>query len=524
MEKIKNLSTDIVVVAGFANASKEHELYNSAAVLYNQEIKSIYNKHLLPDYSVFDEERYFQKGTENYIYKIKSVPIGITVCEDIYCASGPAKVQSILGGAELIINISASPYCIGKIGEREKILRTRAVDNRVNIAYVNLTGGQDELVFDGNSLIVNEKGSILARAKPFQEDALIYDLDTKEISSCRLQDPKFKSQRNKMSNSYKPLPVIDIDSYGSKQNRSGKHEQGKLKPVNLINKYSQYISCREEEILKALILATRDYIGKNGFKKVVLGLSGGIDSALTAVIAAFAAGKSNVAAIVMPSIYSSQESIADAEKLSSNLGIKTITIPISNIYTSYLENLKKIFRHEEINVTKENIQARIRGNILMAAANENNWLVLSTGNKSEISVGYCTLYGDMVGGFSPIKDVYKTNVYSICKFINKKYSNLIPERILTKAPSAELKPGQKDEDKLPPYNLLDPVLKAYMEEGKSYDLIVKMGFDEKIAKDVIRMVDLNEYKRRQGAPGVKITPRAFGKDRRYPITNKFRLV
>lgn len=477
---------------------------------------------------MFDEEKYFQKGAENYIYRIKSVPIGINICEDMYFPSGPAKIQSILGGAELIINISASPYYIGKIEEREKILCARAADNRVNIAYVNLTGGQDGLVFDGNSLIINEKGSILARAKPFQEDALIYDLDTKKIQACRLQDTKLKNQKIKMEQSYAPLPVIDIDNYkntqrGDLQIKEGSNKKKKLKSSKFINKYSQYISCREEETLKALILATQDYIIKNGFKKVVLGLSGGIDSALIAVIAVSAIGKSNVAAIMMPSIYSSQESIADARKLSLNLGIANITIPISTIYTSYIKNLREIFKCKEINVTKENIQARIRGNILMAAANENNWLVLSTGNKSEISVGYCTLYGDMVGGFSPINDIYKTDVYNICKFINKKYSNLIPERILTKAPSAELKPGQKDEDKLPPYSILDRILRSYIEDEKDYSSIVKMGFDEKIVKDVICMVDFNEYKRRQGTPGIKLTQRAVSRERKYPITNKFRL-
>ncbi|PIU28982.1 MAG: NAD+ synthase [Candidatus Hydromicrobium americanum] len=512
--KLQKITTNIVAVIGFVN--KEHDgIYNSAAVLHNKGIKSIYNKQFLPNYSVFDEERYFKKGSQNYIYKIAGILIGINICEDIYYSSGPTKIQSIIGGAELVINISASPYHTEKIKERGKILFTRAVENRVNIAYVNLVGGQDELVFDGNSLIINEKGDILRHAKPFKEDALIYDLDTGGVTSARLKDTKFKNQKTKMEKDYSPLPIIDLKYHQKKGRRNIQNK--------IAGKYNRYVCCTEDEILQALILGTSDYVKKNRFEKVVIALSGGIDSALTAVIAVFALGKENVSGILMPSIYSSRESINDAKELSDNLGIGYTTIPISDIYSSYLENLSAIFKHSEINVTKENIQARIRGNIIMAAANENGWLVLSTGNKSEISVGYCTLYGDMVGGFSPIKDVYKTMVYRICRYINKKYSNIIPKKIITKVPSAELKPNQKDEDKLPPYKILDPILKAYIEDDLDYHSIVKKGFEGKTVREVINMVDFNEYKRRQGSPGIKITPRAFGKDRRYPITNNFKL-
>ncbi|MDP3012586.1 MAG: NAD+ synthase [Candidatus Hydromicrobium sp.] len=514
LNKLKKKVTNIIAIVGFVN--KEHGgIYNSAAVIYNNQIKSIYNKQFLPNYSFFDEERYFKKGSVNYIYKIAGILIGINICEDIYYSSGPTKIQSVIGGAELIINISASPYHTEKIKEREKILFTRAVENCVNIAYVNLVGGQDELVFDGNSLIINEKGYILRHAKPFKEDALIYVLDTGGVTSVRLKDTKFKNQKTKMEKDYRPLPVIDL-KYHQKKGRRNIQDK-------IAGKYNRYVSCIEDEILQALILGTMDYIKKNRFEKVVIALSGGIDSALTAVIAVFALGKENVSGIIMPSIYSSRESINDAKELSDNLGIGYTTIPISDIYNSYLKNLKSIFRSHKINTTRENIQARIRGNIVMAAANENNWLVLSTGNKSEISVGYCTLYGDMVGGFSPIKDVYKTMVYRICKFINKKYPDIIPRNTLTKAPSAELKPNQKDEDRLPPYKILDPILKAYIEDDLDYHSIVKKGFEGKTVREVINMVDFNEYKRRQGSPGIKITPRAFGKDRRYPITNKFKL-
>ncbi len=414
------------------------------------------------------------------------------------------------------------------------MLFTRAVDNRVNILYVNMVGGQDELVFDGNSLIMNEKGKILVRAKPFEEDHFIYDLDNEDVYSTRLQDAKFKNQRDSMREENQLLSIIVIKNHKKVTNKNLKikvdsENKNKSKFTRNSNfkltydRYKELISCQEEEILKALILGTRDYILKNGFKKVVLGLSGGIDSALTAVIASFAIGNQNITGIIMPSIYSSKESIEDSITLASKIGINTLIIPISNVYTSYLDNLKDIFKTNEINITKENLQARIRGNILMGLSNENGWLVLATGNKSEISVGYCTLYGDMAGGFSPIKDIYKTMVYDICNFINKKYSNIIPDTIMGKAPSAELKPNQTDQDKLPPYNLLDSILKAYIEEEKDYHDIVQLGFEEKMVKNVINMVDFNEYKRRQGSPGIKITQRAFGRDRRYPITNKFKL-
>ena len=514
LDKLKKIAINIIAVVGFVG--KEHsEIYNSAALLHNKQVRAVYNKQFLPNYSVFDEERYFKKGSISYIFKIAETLIGINICEDIFHPSGPTKIQSIIGGAELIINISASPYHTEKIKERKKVLFDSAIDNCVNIAYLNLVGGQDELVFDGNSLIINEKGNILGHAKPFKEDILIYDLDTGGVVTARLKNSKFKSQRTEMERYYKPLPLIDLKYYKKREKRNTGDKT--------VSKYNRYICCTEDEILQALILGTRDYVNKNKFDKVIIALSGGIDSALTVVIATLALGKKRVNGILMPSLYSSRGSIDDAIELSHNLGINFLSIPISDIYDSYLENLKAILKHSEINITKENIQARIRGNILMAAANENSWLVLSTGNKSEISVGYCTLYGDMVGGFSPIKDVYKTMVYKICRYINKKYSNIIPKKIITKVPSAELKPNQQDEDKLPPYKILDPILKAYIEDDLDYRSITKKGFDKKIVKEVIDMVDSNEYKRRQGSPGIKITPRAFGKDRRYPITNNFKL-
>ena len=432
---------------------------------------------------------------------------------------GPVRDQAILGGAELLINISASPYHSEKIKERVNVLSNAAIGNSVNVVYLNMVGGQDELVFDGNSLIINKKGKILARAKPFSEDVLIYDYKTSKIEYPGIAgEGLLKNNKIESLKCLKTPSLIDLEYYPEKK---------KKKIIKHINKSSyapgQNISCPEEEILEALVLGTKDYVRKNKFKKVVIALSGGIDSALTLVIASLALGKENVSVILMPSNFSSAGSIKDSEELCWNLGIEYATIPISSIYESYIKNLDFLFKDPEINVTKENIQARIRGNIIMAVANENNWLTLSTGNKSEISVGYCTLYGDMAGGFSPIKDVYKTMVYRICKFINKKYSNVIPKNILNKVPSAELRPDQKDEDKLPPYNILDTVLKAYIEDDLDFQSIVKKGFNEKIVREIINMVDSSEYKRRQSSPGVKITPRAFGKDRRYPITNNYKL-
>ena len=521
IEKIKLLSENIVIVCGFIG--RENGIYNSAAIMHKKMIFDIYNKEHLPNYSVFDEERYFQKGNGNKIFRINNILTGINICEDIYYSEGPAKIQAVLGGAQLILNISASPYHAGKIFEREKMLHTRATDCRACIVYVNMVGGQDELVFDGSSLIIDAGGCILARCMPFEEDLLIYDLDLSEIDSIRLKDSRYKSQRLELSiKNIKAPEIMDISfnkpdiskkKYFSNKKISGKSES---------TVYEDMISGEEEEILEALVLGTRDYLHKNGFEKAVVGLSGGIDSALTAVIASLALGNKNVSGILMSSLYSSKSSIDDSLELVNNLKINSKKIPVTEIYDSYLCTFKSIFKTDEINLTKENIQARIRGNILMALSNEFGWLVLSTGNKSETSVGYCTLYGDMAGGLSPIKDIYKTKVYRLCRFINKKYNNVIPENILTKEPSAELRPNQKDQDSLPPYDLLDKIIEAYIEEDMDLDFMVdNLGYPRETVKKVMHLIDVSEYKRRQGSPGIKITKRAFGKDRRFPITNKF---
>jgi len=527
IEKLRELSECLIVICGSVRES--NGIFNSAFVFSDKKVITFYDKQNLPGYSVFDEESYFQKGNSNKILDIDGCLVGLSICEDICYAEEPAKIQSVPGGAELIINIAASPYYIGKPAEREKMLHARAVDSRACMLYVNLTGGQDELVFDGNSMLFDAGGTLLARCRPFEEDLLIYDLDLEEVKSLRLKDPGYKMQRPELLNAWEDynievikIPInrkISCSDIAGPPKSSGKKLAGNAESLD----YKELIACEEDEILEALVLGTRDYFHKNGFNKAVLGLSGGVDSAICAVIASLAIGSENVTGVLMPSPFSSKSSIDDSLDLAANLKISHVEIPVSEIYDAYLKTLNKIFSSDDINLTKENIQARIRGNILMAMSNEFGWLVLSTGNKSETSVGYCTLYGDMAGGLSPIKDIYKTKVYKLCEFINKKFNDIIPENTLTKVPSAELKPGQTDQDSLPPYDLLDRIIKSYIEDDMDYDYIRDvLGFPEEIVKKVIRLIDMNEYKRRQSSPGIKITQRAFGKDRRFPITNKFR--
>jgi len=492
LEKLKELITsidEIVVIIGFVDR-EDRELYNSAAVIYDKEIKGIYHKIFLPNYSVFDEKRYFKPGDKPLVFKFGRFIFGVSICEDIWHREGPTREQALLG-AKLLFNINASPYHLAKFKQREEILKSQAKENKVFIAYTNLVGGQDELIFDGQSMVVDEEGKVIGRAETFKEDLLMLDLD---ISRSKSRTTK---------------TLITIT------------DKRVLKKRIALLKKTIKIPGLIEEIYQALLLGVRDYVSKNGFQKVVIGLSGGIDSSLVATIACDALGKENVSSVFMPSPYTSEESNEDVKLLVKNLGIKLINIPIEEIYKTYLMILEPNFRGLEKDITEENIQARIRGNILMALSNKFGWLVLTTGNKSEMSTGYATLYGDMAGGFSVIKDIPKTLVYKLAKYRNS-ITPVIPERILTKEPSAELKPNQKDKDTLPPYEILDPILKAYIEEDKNRDEIVSLGFDTQTVKKVISMVDKSEYKRRQAPPGIKITPKAFGKDRRMPITNKYR--
>lgn len=494
---------NVTVIVGFIDV--DDDAYNSAGILKNGKIVAKYRKMFLPNYSVFDEQRYFKAGESPLIIDFKGVKIGVTICEDIWHPYGPISALVFSGGAQLILNISASPYFVGKRDLRKKYIGMKAFDFHVPIVYLNLVGGQDEIVFDGTSFVVNADGDVICELEAFEEDFATVDISVEDSLRSNLHDPRRRQGIFEKSS----LEIIKMEKLPDKKEK-------------LEGKIAEDI-CREEEMLRALVLGTRDYIRKNGFKKVVIGLSGGIDSSLVAAIAVEALGKENVAGVLMPSMYTSKESIEDATKLAENLGIKTFTIPITDVFQSYLNALRDIFKNTEFDVTEENIQARIRGNYLMAFSNKFGWMVLTTGNKSEMATGYATLYGDMAGGFAVLKDVYKTDVYKIARWINKKKGReIIPQRIFEKPPSAELRPGQTDQEKLPPYEVLDRILKLYVEEDRSLDEIIKEGFPRETVASVINMVDGNEYKRRQAPPGIKITKRAFGKDRRMPITNGYK--
>ncbi len=507
VREIKNAVEDITVIVGAVD--KDSDIYNAAFIMNNGRVVDVYHKMFLPNYSVFDEMRYFQKGNAPRIYKSADIVFGVNICEDIWYPDGPTRIQALCG-AELIININASPYHIGKPAFRERMLSTRASDNLVIVAYLNAVGGQDELVFDGHSMVFNEKGELIYRGKQFEEEFIIVDLDLDAVFMSRLHDPRRRQE----------VFYLKEDSC----QRVIVHERSISRTTEEI-KYSappEPLS-GEEEIYRALVLGTRDYVRKNGFNRVLIGLSGGIDSSLVATIAVDALGKDMVQGVFMPSEYTSNESREDAYQLAENLGIDIFEIPIKDIFHQYLGSLGPVFKDTEPGVAEENIQARIRGNLLMAISNKFGWLVLTTGNKSEMSVGYATLYGDMAGGFAVIKDVPKTLVYKLAEWRNQKAASpIIPDRVLWKEPSAELKPDQKDTDTLPPYEVLDPILKAYVEEDRSFEEIVNLGCELECSKKVIRMIDHSEYKRRQAPPGIKITPRAFGRDRRFPITNRYK--
>jgi NAD+ synthase (glutamine-hydrolysing) len=506
LERIKAASKDIVVIVGFVDGGEGS--FNAAAIISNKTLIDVYHKKCLPNYGVFDEFRYFKAGKRYPVYVFDDVWIGINICEDIWEDTGPTRIQA-LSGAQVIININASPYHIGKASLRNDIVRRRVSEYGVIVVYVNMVGGQDELVFDGGSFVMDKKGDIIARARQFVEEIVTCDIElSAKVKTVSCNDRKIK----RLMQRGEAVDVVPVSKRGLHKREK---PDVKARKVRLLN--------RLEEIYSALILGTKDYVTKNGFNNVVVGLSGGVDSSLVAVIAVDALGKDNVKGLFMPSPYTSIESHEDVFCLSKNLSIEVFNVPINNIFNSYLETLSEHFKGREQDITEENIQARIRGNILMAFSNKFGWLVLTTGNKSEMSVGYATLYGDMAGGFAVIKDVQKTMVYDLCKWRNDKAKKeIIPKRVLWKEPSAELKPDQRDVDTLPPYPILDPILRAYVEEDKSFDEIVKTECDIECAKRVIRMVDLSEYKRRQAPPGIKITPRAFGKDRRFPITNKYR--
>jgi NAD+ synthase (glutamine-hydrolysing) len=509
LEKVVEASRGISAIIGFVDARED--IYNAAAIIHDGHLVGVYHKIFLPNYGVFDENRYFRAGKECPVYVIAGVNVGVNICEDIWYEAGPTTSQAY-SGAEVIVNISASPYHFSKGNIREEMLKTRATDNVAIVAFNNLVGGQDELIFDGGSMIVDEKGNLLVRGRQFEEDMIIADLDVENVFRTRLHDPRWRRElllREEQGGRQDARITVSEAPMG--------HEKPALSPRNVS------VVGFPAEVYSALVLGTHDYIHKNGFKKVLIGLSGGLDSSLVAAIAVDALGKSNVVGVAMPSRYSSPGSVSDAEILAENLGIKLLNIPIEKVFKAYLKTLEVPFAGAGPNVAEENIQARIRGNIVMALSNKFGWLVLTTGNKSEMATGYATLYGDMAGGFAVIKDVPKTMAYQLTRYRNSlAKTDLIPASVINKPPSAELKPDQQDTDSLPSYDLLDPVLTAYVEEDKSVEQIIASGIDEKVVRQAARLVDGSEYKRRQAPPGVKITPRAFGRDRRLPISNRFK--
>lgn len=501
----------MAAVVGFVD--RDHDIYNAAAMIYEGRLVGVYHKHYLPNYGVFDEYRYFNVGTSAPIFRLHDIHIGINICEDIWYPTGPLTQQAS-GGAEVIININASPYYSGKGLVREDMISTRAADSGVIIAYLNLIGGQDELIFDGGSAVFNEQGLLIARSKQFTEDLLIVDVDTASVFRSRLHDPRRRQERWRSTSN--EVPEIVIDERPLKMPVSS--DVRLATPQRIETKMSHL-----QEIYAALVLGTRDYVQKNGFKQVLIGLSGGIDSTLVATIAVDALGAENVIGVSMPSGYSSEHSKSDAQQLAENLAIRYETIPIEETFRTSLQMMEPVLGTEYPGLAAENLQARIRGNILMTISNRFGPIVLTTGNKSEMAVGYSTLYGDMAGGYAVLKDVLKTLVFQLCEYRNTVGAKpVIPQTVIDKPPSAELRPDQKDEDSLPPYSELDPILEAYVEDDRSFEEMLAMGYHQATIERVMRLVDISEYKRRQAPPGIKITPRAFGRDRRLPITNRYR--
>jgi NAD+ synthase (glutamine-hydrolysing) len=490
-------------VVGFVDADRD--LYNAAAVCAGGEVVGTYRKRLLPNYGVFDEARYFAPGDASdplELYVVGGVKVGVSICEDIWTPFGPTGEQAA-GGAELIVNINGSPYHRGKATARQRMLATRAADAHCALLYVNQVCGQDELVFDGASMVFDAEGELVARATQFTEELLITDVALEAVYRHRLLDPRGRITSPALPEVLvSPQPVDDPDPA----------------PVRIAP-----LLDADAEVYAALVLGTRDYVRRNGFTDVVVGLSGGVDSTLVACIAVDALGAEHVHGVSMPSRYSSAGSRSDAAALAENLGIDFRTVAIEPAFAAFLDMLAPSFADREPDLTEENLQSRVRGMVLMALSNKFGWMVLTTGNKSEAAVGYFTLYGDSAGGFAVIKDVLKMQVYRLCRYVNDRAGrDVVPEAVLTKPPSAELRPDQRDDQSLPPYDVLDPILEAYVEEDRTAGEIVAAGFDEATVRRVTRLVDVAEYKRRQTPPGVRVTPKAFGKDRRLPITNGYR--
>lgn len=515
LEEIARHTGRTAAVVGFVDSADF--LYNAAAVLYEGRVAGIYRKMRLPNYGVFDEKRYFQPGRESAVYVIRGVPVAVTVCEDIWAPGGPLLAQALAGGL-VAVNINGSPYSAGKWRVREEMLKTRARDYAIAIAYTNLVGGQDELLFDGLSLVVDPTGEIVARAPAFEETLIAVDLDIEAIRGIRRYNPI--RTPDALQSEGVPAPVITLSGEApSAGDAAGRQDRRAALPGSPIVEPPG----DAEEVYRALVLGTRDYVRKNGLRTVVIGLSGGVDSSLVACIAADALGADSVKGVLMPSRFTSGASTQYARAAAQSLGIELIELPIDAVVAAYEQVLSKPFAGRATDVTEENLQARTRGNLLMALSNKMGWLVLTTGNKSEMSVGYATLYGDMAGGFAVIKDVPKTLVYRLARWRNARGERpAIPQGVLDRAPTAELRENQTDQDTLPPYEVLDPILRLYVEDDRSAEEIAALGFDPATVARVIAMVDRSEYKRRQAPPGIKITPKAFGRDRRLPITNWYR--
>jgi NAD+ synthase (glutamine-hydrolysing) len=490
MRDIVAATQGCVAVFGFVDGARG-TLANSAAIASNGKLHGTYNKQLLPNYSVFDEDRYFTPGNSFSLFTIAGVHAGVTICEDIWQADGPVHQQA-KAGATLNININGSPYHRGKFDERQRMVSERARTNSCAIVYVNQVCGQDELVFDGGSMVFDHRGDMLMRAEQFGESLSFIDIEVNERQVAS------------------GIPVVEVSQTSR---ASGTKFEGTIAPS----------ASDMEQVFGALVLGTRDYVRKNGFTDVVIGLSGGIDSALVAAIAVEALGSQHVHGVSMPSRYSSEGSRTDAAILASNLGVDMQTISIEPAFSAYLDMTAESFAGKAADLTEENLQSRVRGTTLMALSNKFGWMVLTTGNKSELAVGYFTLYGDSVGGYAVIKDLLKTTVYELCRFVNSRAGQeIIPEAVITKPPSAELRPDQRDDQSLPAYEILDPILELYVEQDRTAAEIIALGFDEALVRRISRLVDMNEYKRRQGPPGVRVSLKAFGKDRRLPITNAYR--
>ncbi|MDO8210456.1 NAD+ synthase [Conexibacter sp. CPCC 206217] len=510
LDRIAEETTGIVAIVGFPE--RDDDVYNALAVLADGAIQAVYRKVYLPNYGVFDEQRYFAEGDGGALIEVGGIKIGLTICEDIW-EPGPPASDEAYAGASVIVNISASPYHAGKGAERERMLIQRARDTMCVVAFCGLVGGQDELVFDGHSLVLDHRGEVVARAGQFTEELLVATVDPLAPRTYRLRDARLRAA----GRAAKPVPTIArLELPPAPEPEEQLRTGGPIAPMLE----------GDAEVYAALVAGLRDYVGKNGFRRVVLGLSGGVDSALVAAIAADALGPGGVAVAVMPSPYSSSETQADARQLAANLGVELFEFDIRPAMEAYETTLAGAFDGHAPDLTEENLQARIRGNLLMGLSNKFGWLVLATGNKSEMSVGYSTLYGDLAGGFALIKDCPKTRVYALTRYRNELEvettgRELIPVAIIDRPPSAELRPDQKDEDSLPPYAVLDPILDGYVEQDLGRAQLIQRGFRPEDVEHVIRLVDRAEYKRRQAPPGIKITGRAFGRDRRVPITNRY---